>query len=100
MRRVSAIAFGAVFLFAEDAVGFDGRYVAGDRAYRQELTIAKRADGGFDVTAVVGTEGCSGLVEARGEENGDTLKAEALEDKTCVLSVRRTRTGVAVVPER
>jgi hypothetical protein len=55
---------------------FEGRYVAGDKAYRQELEIKKRADGGFDLTAVVGAEGCSGYVDARGAATGDMLRAE------------------------
>ena len=50
------IVFGAAFLAAYGAFAFEGRYVAGDKAYRGELTITKRADGRFDVTAVVGTE--------------------------------------------
>ena len=95
----SAIVFGAAFLAAHGAFAFEGRYVAGDKAYRQELVIKKRADGGFNASAVVGTEGCSGYVDARGEANGDTLKVEALEDKTCILAIRRTKTGVAVQPE-
>ena len=64
--RRSAVAFAAAFLAAHGAFAFEGRYVAGDKAYRQELEIKKRADGGFDLTAVVGTEGCSGYVDARG----------------------------------
>ena len=56
--------------------------MAGDKAYPQELVIKKRADGGFDLTAVVGTEGCSGYVDARAAANGDALRAEALENKT------------------
>ena len=86
--RRSAVAFAAAFLAAHGAFAFEGRYVAGDKAYRQELEIKKRADGGFDLTAVVGTEGCSGYVDARGAANGDTLRAEALEDKTDFDGVR------------
>jgi hypothetical protein len=96
----SAVVFGAAFLAAHGAFGFEGRYVAGDRAYRQELTVKKRADGRFDVTAVVGTEGCSGLVDARGAAEGETLKAEAeFDGGTCDLMLRRTRTGVRVQEE-
>ena len=88
------------FLAAHGAFAFEGRYVAGDRAYRQELTIKKRADGRFDVTAVVGTEGCSGFIDARGAADGDMLKAEAgFDGGTCVLTLRRTRTGVRVEAE-
>ena len=97
--RGSAVAFAAAFLSAHAAFAFEGRYVAGDKAYRQELEIKKRADGGFDLTAIVGTEGCSGYVDARGAENGDALRAEALEDKTCVLAISRTKMGVRVQAE-
>ena len=97
---ISAVAFGAAFLAAHGAFAFEGRYVAGDRAYRQELTIKKRADGRFDVTAVVGTEGCSGFIDARGAADGDMLKAEAeFDGGTCVLTLRRTKTGVRVEAE-
>lgn len=94
----SAVAFGAAFLAAHGAFAFEGRYVAGDKTYRQELTIKKRPDGRFDVSAVVGTEGCSGLVDALGAADGDMLKAEAEIDGggTCVLRLRRTKTGVRV----
>jgi hypothetical protein len=96
----SAAVFGAAFLAAHAALAFEGRYVAGDKAYRQDLTITKRADGGFDVTAVVGTEGCSGLIDARGAAHGDMLKAEAgFEGGTCVLALRRTKSGVKVQAE-
>ena len=95
----SAATFAAGFLVAHAAFAFEGRYFAGDKAYRQELEIKKRADGGFDLTAIVGTEGCSGYVDARGAENGDALRAEALEDKTCVLAISRTKMGVRVQPE-
>jgi hypothetical protein len=92
-----AAGLGAALVAAHGAFAFEGRYVAGDKTYRQELTIKKRADGRFDVTAVVGTEGCAGLVEARGAAGGDTLKAESKFDGgTCVLAVRRTKTGVSV----
>jgi hypothetical protein len=94
----SAFVFGATFLAAQAALAFEGRYVAGSKDYRQELTITKRADGRFNVTAVVGTEGCSGLVaDALGAADGDTLKAEAKEDSfTCVLVIHRTKKGVSV----
>ena len=94
----SALVFSVTFLAAQAAFAFEGRYVAGSKDYRQELTITKRADGRFNVTAVVGTEGCSGLVsDALGGADGDTLKAEAKEDSfTCVLVIRRTKTGVSV----
>jgi hypothetical protein len=96
----SAVLFGAAFLAAHGAFAFEGRYVAGDRAYRQDLTIKKRADGRFDVTAVVGTEGCTGLVDARGAADGDMLKAEAeFDGGICVLKLRRTKTGVGVQAE-
>ena len=99
-RPFSAAVFGAAFLAAHGAFAFEGRYVAGDRAYRQELTIKKRADGRFDVTAVVGTGDCSGVVDARGATDNDTLKAEAKFDGgTCVLKLRRTNTGVSVKAE-
>ena len=93
-----ALAFGAAILAAEGAFAFEGRYVAGDKSYRQELTIKRRADGRFNVTAVVGTEGCSGIVEnAVGAADGDTLKAEGKEDnETCVLVLRRTKKGVSL----
>jgi hypothetical protein len=96
---VSAI-LSAATLAAHGAFAFEGRYAGGDRSYRQELTIKKRAGGGVDVTAVVGTEGCSGLVEARGEAGGGALKAKAAFDGgTCVLTLRRTKSGVAVQTE-
>jgi hypothetical protein len=94
-----AIVLGAAFLASDGAFAFEGRYVAGDKAYRQELEIKKRADGGFELTAVVGMDGCSGYVDARGASNGDTLRAESLEDKTCVLAISRTKKGVRVQPE-
>ncbi len=97
--RSSIVAFAAAFLAARGALAFERRYVAGDKAYRQELVIKKRADGGFDLTAVVGTEGCSGYVDARGAANGDALRAEALENKTCVLEISRTKEGVRVQSE-
>jgi hypothetical protein len=94
----SAFLFGAAFLTAGAALAFEGRYVAGSKDYRQELVIKRLADGRFNVTAVVGTEGCSGLVsDAIGTADGDLLKAEAKEDNyTCVLEVRRTAKGVSV----
>lgn len=95
----SVVAFVAASLAAHGAFAFEGRYVAGDKAYRQELEIKKRADGGFELTAVVGMDGCSGYVDARGAANGDTLRAESLEDKTCVLAISRTKKGVRVQPE-
>ena len=96
----SAAVFAAALLAAHGAFAFEGRYVGGDRTYRQELTIKKRADGGFDVTAVVGTEGCSGIVEARGGAGGGAMKAEAAFDGgTCVLTLRRARSGVSVQTE-
>jgi hypothetical protein len=95
-----ALVFGAAVLAAHGAFAFEGRYVGGDRTYRQELTVEKRADGGFDVTAVVGTEGCSGLVEARGAASGDALKARAAFDGgTCVLTLRRTNLGLSAHAE-
>jgi hypothetical protein len=95
----SAICAGA-FLAAHGAFAFEGHYVAGDTAYGQELTIKKRADGRFDVTAVVGTEGCSGFIDARGAADGYLLKAEAeFDGGTCVLTLRRTKTGVRVEAE-
>ena len=95
---IFALAFGAAIPAAEAAFAFEGRYVAGDKSYRQELTIKRRADGRFNVTAVVGTEGCSGIVDnAVGAADGDTLKAEGREDnETCVLVIRRTKNGVGV----
>ena len=96
----SAVVFGAAFLAAQGAFAFEGRYVGGDKTYRQQLTIKKRADGRFDVTAVVGTEGCSGLVEAHGEAGRDALQAKAAFDGgTCVLSIRRAKSGVSVQTE-
>jgi hypothetical protein len=94
----SALVFSAAFFAAQGALAFEGRYVAGSKDYRQELTIARHADGRFNVTAVVGTEGCSGMVaDAIGAADGDTLKAEAKEDNyTCVLVIRRTKKGVSV----
>ncbi|HZZ61809.1 MAG TPA: hypothetical protein VFE63_11630 [Roseiarcus sp.] len=98
---ISALAFGAAILAAEAAFAFEGRYAAGDKSYRQELTIAKRADGRFNVTAVVGTEGCSGIIDnAVGAADGDMLKAEGKEgDETCVLVLRRTKQGVSLDEE-
>ena len=94
----AAFAFGAAFLASHSALAFEGRYVAGSKDYRQELTIKKRADGRFGVTAVVGTEGCSGLVaDALGAAEGDTLKVETTDGNyTCVLVLRRTKKGVSV----
>jgi hypothetical protein len=65
--RRSAVAFAAAFLAAQGALALEGRYIARDKANRQELEIKKRADGGFDLTAVVEAEGCSGYVDALGE---------------------------------
>ena len=97
LKSTTAVVLGAAFMAAHAAFGFEGRYVAGDKTYRQELTIKKRADGRFDVTAVVGTEGCSGSVDARGAADGDRLKAEAeFDGGTCVLKLRRTKTGVSI----
>jgi hypothetical protein len=91
-RLIGAVLFGAAILAAHGAFAFEGHYVAGDRAYRQDLTIKKRADGRFDVSAVVGTEGCTGLVDARGAVEGDALKAEAgFDGGTCVLALARKR---------
>lgn len=93
----SVVALAAALLAAPGAFAFEGRYAGGDRTYRQDLTIKKRADGRFDV---VGTEGCSGLVEARGEASGDALKAKAVFDGgTCILSIRRAKSGVPVQTE-
>ena len=95
---VAALAFGMAISAAQGAFAFEGRYVAGDKSYRQELTITKRADGRFSVTAVVGTEGCSGIVEnAVGVADGDMLKAEGKQDnKTCVLVLYRRKKGVSL----
>lgn len=96
----SVAALAAMLLAPQGVFAFEGRYVGGDSAYRQELTIKKRAGGGFDVTAVVGTEGCTGLVEARGGAAGDALKAKATFDGgICVLSLRRTKSGVTMQTE-
>ena len=97
----SALAFGVAFLAARGAFAFEGRYVAGDKTYRQELTITKGADGRFNVTAVVGTEGCSGLVNnAVGAADGDTMKAEGKKDnETCILVLHRTKEGVNLEEE-
>jgi hypothetical protein len=65
--RRSAVAFAAAFLAAHGALAFEGRYIKGDKANRQELEIKKRAEGGFDLTAVVEAEDCRGYVDARGE---------------------------------
>jgi hypothetical protein len=94
----SVFVFCAASLASEAASAFEGRYIAGSKDYRQELVIKRLADGRFNVTATVGTEGCSGLVaDAIGSADGDTLKAEAKEDNyTCVLEVRRTMKGVSV----
>ena len=98
---VSALVFGVAFLAAHGAFAFEGRYVAGDKTYRQELTITKRADGRFNVTAVVGTEGCSGVVDNTvGAADGDTMKAEDKEDsETCILVLHRTKKGVNLEEE-
>lgn len=95
---MSALGFCVALLAADSAMAFEGRYVAGTKDYRQELTIKKRPDGRYTVTGVVGTEGCSGLIsDAVGAAAGDTLRAEAKEDdQTCVLVIRRTRKGVHV----
>lgn len=95
---LSPLAFGVAFIGVQGASAFEGRYVAGDKSYRQELTIMKRADGRFNVTAVVGTEGCSGLVEnAVGAADGDMLKAEGKQnDETCVLVLHRRKKGVSL----
>ncbi len=61
-----AFAFGAALLAADCAFAFEGRYVGGDKSYQKAITIAKRADGRFNVEAVVGMRGCSGLVRALG----------------------------------
>jgi hypothetical protein len=99
-RLAGAVLFGAAVLAAHGAFAFEGHYVAGDKAYRQDLTIKKRPDGRFDVSAVVGAEGCSGLVDARGAVEGDVLKAEAgFDGGTCVLALRRTKMGVSVQSE-
>ena len=57
---------------------------------------ARTAD--FNVTAVVGTEGCSGIVEnAVGVADGDMLKAEGKQDnETCVLVLYRRKKGVSL----
>jgi hypothetical protein len=90
-------AFGAALFAAGAAAAFEGRYVAGSKAYSQELRITKRPDGRFDVTADVATRGCAGEVEAAGASEGDTLRAEAkFENETCALTLRRTRKGVSV----
>ena len=93
---VAALAIGAAIPAAGGTFAFEGRYAGGDRSYRQVLAIARRADGGFDVSATVGMDGCSGDVEARGEASGDTLTAEAVEDNTCILTIRRVGTGLSV----
>jgi hypothetical protein len=59
--RGSAVAFAVAFIAAHGAFAFEGHYVAGDKAYRQELEIKKRADGGFDLTAVVGRKGAAAM---------------------------------------
>ncbi len=98
---LSALAFGVAILAAQSAFAFEGRYVAGNKTYRQQLTITKRADGRFNVTAVVGTEGCSGLIDkAVGAAVGDTLKAEGKEDdQTCLLVLHRTKKGMSLQEE-
>ena len=94
---LSALAFGVAILAAQSAFAFEGRYIAGNKTYRQQLTITKRADGRFNVAAVVGTEGCSGLID---KAVGDTLKAEVKEDdQTCLLVLHRTKKGMSLEEE-
>ncbi len=97
---ISTLLFSAALLGAQNASAFEGRYVAGDRAYQQDLTIKKRAHGRFDITAVVGTAGCTGSVDAHGAEHGDLIRAQAAFDGgTCVLELRRTKKGVSARAE-
>jgi hypothetical protein len=73
-------------------------FVAGSNAYSQELEITRRSDGSFDISAVVGTQGCAGSIDARGAADGENLKAQANTDDnaTCILELRRTKKGVRV----
>jgi hypothetical protein len=99
-RLAGVVLFGAALLVAHDAFAFEGRYVAGDRTYQQDLTIKKRARGRFDVTAVVGTAGCTGSVDAHGAAHGNLIRAEAAFDGgTCVLKLRRTKKGISAQAE-
>jgi hypothetical protein len=80
-------------LHSSPSLAFEGRYRAGWRDYRQELTIKRQDAGRYGVELVVGTEGCSGYFEGIGRVEGATLIARSPppadpEDK-CVVSISR-----------
>jgi hypothetical protein len=83
---------------ARKAAPFVGRYVAVSQAYSQELEITKLPNGSFDISVVVGTQGCAGAIRARGVADGESLEAQAKTDDnaTCILELRRTNKGVRV----
>jgi len=86
------------------AAPFAGRYERGVAMghgqgwYSQELEITKLPDGSFGVSVDVGWQGCAGRIDARGAADGDRLKAQAKSDDntTCVLDLRRTKSGVSI----
>ncbi|WP_442755576.1 hypothetical protein ACNHKD_02600 [Methylocystis sp. JAN1] len=99
-RVFGALAFGAALVAASGAAAFEGRYVAGSKGYAQDLVVAKRADGRFDVKADVATRGCAGEFEGAGALQGDALVAEAkFENEICALTLRRTKKGVSVMED-
>lgn len=83
---------------ARKAAPFAGRYVAGSKAYSQELEITRLPNGSFAISAVVGTQGCAGSIDARAAADGENLKAQAKTDDnaTCILELRRTNKGIRV----
>jgi hypothetical protein len=88
MKRVLTLALCA--FCAAPAAAFEGRYVAGTKAYSQELTIRKSPDGSFSVEALVATKGCTGAATAQGHAQGETLVAAATQDgETCTLTLSR-----------
>jgi hypothetical protein len=60
-------------LYSSPGLAFEGRYRAGDKTYRQNLTIKKQGADSYHVEFVVGTEGCSGYFEGTGRVQGATL---------------------------
>ena len=84
---------------ARKAAPFAGRYVAGSKAYSQEIRYKPSLpNGSFAISAVVGTQGCAGSIDARAAADGENLKAQAKTDDnaTCILELRRTNKGIRV----
>jgi hypothetical protein len=92
-----------VVFHASPSLAFEGRYRAGDKSYRQELTIKNQGADSYHVEFVVGTEGCSGYFEGTGRLKGAALAVtmppppDPLE--RCTVSISRKGSGLEVTED-